>query len=841
MIIRIALGLLALLLPLGTRAASITDTQYFDAPLTDKSMAYLGQLFGTVGNVIHGNNFLLATVFAKLNTAMWIFAAVIASYYMVKSVIKTGMEGKVLGEQGNYWLAARTISGVLILLPKFNGYSFIQVIVMWVVVQGIGLADQTWNAALDYFNTGGTFYSVDLPGNGSSADVDAENKLFTEVLSDSASMLNAAVCMYSLQQQAFNLSKTKNLPAPHFPDPFSEPNSIRWGSSDYPSACGFYALNNATPDSAKVIKTAAMLQTAISIMSLAEYIVNSQRVTDKQTVTVCTNCLEANILGSIAREYVNTIKQAWPAIPTDSAFGKTIQQARAEGWIMAGSYYNDLININAAPSNNGWVGHPYRFELDPKYQGIIFNNVDTANTIPNWQSLTSPLKDNNSIELLSVSNAVKQYFVNVRAYYTQAQNNKTINNNAINPGVNTDVSNQIASMEAQIFPQKIDTSPSFDVKGMTVSPFFFLPKSWTRPVTAFDVIDQDIKHLIIGSMEVWSKAVLPRGASGQDSYLDPITRSRHLGQGLISVALTFWQNVTQHTFNFLVGSAATMTGLMAASAAALSFLGIPGQQSIPGRNITVVLNTGMQMGFQIMTSHVFWYLPLGAAISTPLFIIGASLGVYVPLIPFIVFTFAVMGWFISVLEAMVAAPLVAFGMTHPEGHDVLGKTEQGIMLLFALFIRPACMVIGLLVGIILVFLGTELFDAGYLDLFLSLLRDSQHVLSKLAGVDGAFTILIIAMIFLVIYTFILVAIVNQCMTAVYVIPDKIMRWIGVPPESSGIGAMMEQTKAGAESKMGEGAQAGSGMGGDMRHSGIQPQTAQHQAKKQGGADMKSGG
>jgi defect-in-organelle-trafficking protein DotA len=162
------------------------------------------------------------------------------------------------------------------------------------------------------------------------------------------------------------------------------------------------------------------------------------------------------------------------------------------------------------------------------------------------------------------------------------------------------------------------------------------------------------------------------------------------------------------------------------------------------------------------------------------------------------------------------------------------------MLLFALFIRPVSMIIGLLVGIMLIFLGTELFDAGYIDLVLNLLTDSQNVLNKLTGVDGAFTILVITMIFLVIYTFILVALVNQCMTAVYVLPDKIIRWIGMPPESSDIGAMVEQTKSGTESKMGEGAQAGAGMGGEMRHSGIQPQAAKHEAKKQGGTDMKTG-
>lgn len=825
------------LLPSQAWAFSVVDNQYFKAPLTDHSIYYLGQLFGTVGNVLHGNNFLLSIIFARLNTAMWLFAGMIASYFTVKSVIKTAMEGKILGEQGNYWLAARVITGVLALLPKFNGYSFVQVVVMWVVVQSIGLADQTWNAALDYFSAGGTFYSSGLPAAGGKVDTAAEAKLFQETLTDSASMLNAAVCMYSLQKQAMDTHKQRGLPPPSFPSPFADPNLIQWGNNDYPTACGFHTLNNATPDGAKVIKTAAMIQATMDTMALAKHIVDETRITDGNLVTSCTDCKESDALASIAREYANNIKLAWP-LPAESnaqtAFNRRMDKARAEGWIMAGAYYNDLINASSSTTTNGWVGHPYRFPLENN-PGLVFNGIGAADTVPQWQALTTPVKDTYSVLLLNPNPNVKQYFVNVRAYYTQAANKR------MTPSAQSQLRDKTQNaMDNQIFHHGPENQYLVAAGTVGFSQFlemFGVHIGWNKPVTAFNVIDEDVKHLINGAIKAWDKAVLPTGATGQDAYIDPLTRARQLGQGLISTALTFWQDVTQHTFNILTVSAATMSGAMALLAVALAYAGMPGGQSIIGRDISTVFNTGMQMGFQIMTSRVFWYLPLGAAISTPMFIIGASLGAYLPLIPFIVFTFAVIGWFISVLEAMVAAPLVAFGMTHPEGHDVLGKTEQGLMLLLALFIRPVCMIIGLLIGIVLIFLGTELFDMGYLDLILNLLKDSQQVLNKLMGVDGAFTVLVIMMIFLVIYTFILIAIVNQCMTAIYVLPDKIMRWIGVPPESSTVSAMVEQTKSGTEGKMGEGAQAGAGMGGEIRHSGIQPQATQHKAKDQGGATL----
>ena len=81
--------------------------------------------------------------------------------------------------------------------------------------------------------------------------------------------------------------------------------------------------------------------------------------------------------------------------------------------------------------------------------------------------------------------------------------------------------------------------------------------------------------------------------------------------------------------------------------------------------------------------------------------IGLMLGFYVPLYPFMIFTFGVIGWLITVLEAMVAAPLVCLGLTHPEGHDFLGEAKQAMMLLLGVFIIPVLMVIGLFASTIL--------------------------------------------------------------------------------------------------------------------------------------------
>ena len=80
-----------------------------------------------------------------------------------------------------------------------------------------------------------------------------------------------------------------------------------------------------------------------------------------------------------------------------------------------------------------------------------------------------------------------------------------------------------------------------------------------------------------------------------------------------------------------------------------------------------------------------WFRPIVFLAATMFVALGITLQYMVPLYPFMVFTFGVISWLAMVIEAMAAMPLVALGLTHPEGHDFLGKAEQAMMLLLGVF------------------------------------------------------------------------------------------------------------------------------------------------------------
>lgn len=77
---------------------------------------------------------------------------------------------------------------------------------------------------------------------------------------------------------------------------------------------------------------------------------------------------------------------------------------------------------------------------------------------------------------------------------------------------------------------------------------------------------------------------------------------------------------------------------------------------------------------------------------------GLYLSYYVQMIPFFMFTTAVVMWYILMSEALFASQLWMMMFTTATGDDFIGEQKPGLNLLFSLFMRPALYVIGLIIA-----------------------------------------------------------------------------------------------------------------------------------------------
>src|SRR3990167_3694843 len=156
---------------------------FFTISDSDKSVYYLGQIFGSMNGLLNSSSDIvdiniLSTMFKTFNAIVVVIAALIVLYVTVVGVVMTAHEGEFMGKKwNNLWIPLRTVFGIAALVPTGSGYSSIQIVMMWVILQGIGAANTVWNTALAYSASVGSRQGINVPTTGVSTTL---NYLFQD-------------------------------------------------------------------------------------------------------------------------------------------------------------------------------------------------------------------------------------------------------------------------------------------------------------------------------------------------------------------------------------------------------------------------------------------------------------------------------------------------------------------------------------------------------------------------------------------------------------------------------------------------------------------------------------
>src|SRR3972149_10757978 len=152
-------------LPSGVPPAPLWDmcqNLTFPPPTYDMSVGFLAKMFGAVPGVPQfsaAGSTIIGAIFGVFNAGILALSGVFLSYTITKIVTETTMDGGAMGKSTTIWTSVRVALSTSLLVPQASGYSLINGIVMWVVIQGVGLADLTWNRAMDYLKQGGSLYA----------------------------------------------------------------------------------------------------------------------------------------------------------------------------------------------------------------------------------------------------------------------------------------------------------------------------------------------------------------------------------------------------------------------------------------------------------------------------------------------------------------------------------------------------------------------------------------------------------------------------------------------------------------------------------------------------------
>lgn len=748
---------------------------------TDLSVAYLSQVFGTVGNVLQSSTGqMLGQLFYKFNEGVIIVAGLWLAYTVFTIVIRSAQEGSFMGANKNVALVFLKIAvGFSLLIPNpSTGYSVLQDVVMKVVVQGVGLADQTWNYGLQYIANGGTVWhrpetSIDNSGwlmnpptNGNSNSIISTISL-NNIIGGSTSdkkgpgqqIFADEVCMYSSNDNQTSIQSNTNIntgpavsgtPAVQYdvitddanskfefpgvgnPQPLG-PGSQNCGSVSWniQSACA------AGPSSTQcVMAKQGLYELVMGLEPAAKKYYCSQHANAASCIGMSTDNVasdnEQTFFSSLAN-YLNIITPLVEFKTTSAQTAKQfITQAETEGWMSAGRYYWDLSQVQTNYDNISGIS----------------NYIPVNATAPTLSG--NPLSDANN----ALSDSLGY----------------------IGPIQNT-ISNYNVSQSAG------DTGAGTDFSPGSLPPI--------------------VSSLVGGVFGDITNLIQLFGTPGAMNT-DPIEFLHKVGMSSIGIAGDIW-------FGFL--------GLMVGVLVSMG-----------------VCNAEWDMS-PAVRGAVDWIKPLMTILAGAFWGAGFVLGFYVPMYPYIIYTFGVIGWIIAVIEAMVAAPLICFGLTHPEGHDFLGEAKQAGMLLLSVFLRPALMVMGLIGAMILSYVSLRLliytFSGFATDLFYisgpllsgpssggasgsilgaagTLMNNAMHD-SLGSSLMGSAMCLLVFPLTLIVFTTLVYLITTQCFSLIFALPDNILRWIGGPQHASQAAQMAQQlqgTIGGAANTFGKGVDAG---------------------------------
>lgn len=688
---RLFILLLLILLPSIGWAAAI-----FSIPSTDKSMEYLGAVFGRIGSLPIGasGNILFSQIMQLFNQIVLALATLIVIYTIVVSTIHTAHEGEVMGKKwSSIFIPARIGAGLWLLVPSSAGYSYIQVIIMWFIMQGVGVANGLWEQVLTAYDRGeGIYETVDISDLTTSELINPQGDENTL-----RGVLKSEICLHIINDNPTNLEAINHgTPLNVFKS--LDGNRIIWGiESTEQAVCGFAELPQKTT-----------VDTAFSTItgSTTDDEFNNFKA---QVGDMLSNGLSADLSGA-AQEAVSKPPESWinfSNLITAQSNLKTKKQdiltqlarsnsqlqsdlaknALADGWIHAGSYYSKLVagNPSAAPSNimirvtapnfNLIGGGDFGQDLSQKIDNLTAEYINKAN------------KDRSAHEL--------------------------------------DTQRELAEVSNSNLPSPLD----------------------------------EIAYAI--SYPTWELAkYVMKKMSTNAKNADPMLAIAKMGGDIIAVSEGILFTLLAITM-LALGVGAVMKGISAV-----------------GHVLTTVFSVALPV---FMMFLAFFYVA------------GLTLALYIPLIPFLVFTFAVLAWMILVIEAIVAAPLVALILVVPS-EDELGKAGHSIVILLGLILRPALMILGFIVAIKLLLISVRMLNFGFASIVFQN-RPSLSIFFPIAVV--------------VLYTGILTHIVHEAFSLIYVIPDKVLRWMGGTPEGEDIMGKVKKAEGDIEKGAGS-AKAGMG-------------------------------
>ncbi len=759
-----------------------SSSHFFDPAANDQSLIYLGEIFGTMPSILAGSgSTLLSDIFGIFNTIVMVVAIFFVAYTTFVGILNTAGDGEMFGRKwSSMWVPVRLVGGLGLLVPTDSGYCVAQMIIMWIVVQGIGAADHLTNTVIDYMEQGQVVFmrsiedasGGDQGQTGGATGSEAETNSITTYDSTISALYQGMTCMQAIYKTELALSNEDPTLTP--PTPVSPPQLVAnsdktvytmtfpatSAEGDTSTTCGQIVIDHNTADLTKFQTFMPYLQTGInaimpSINAAAYYMVNYNPYLYDDDPDNDTTAFH-------------------PPKPNDTTDSP-----------------ENLIEEDVLQASYDFVGSNYMEELSQTYNSYA---VQGQNAIIDDTSHYDYYEDIRAYGWVALGD--------IYWYMVQSVRQETLSEIAIlcQSSTGSTTTDMLGVEHTCTFP----TEGFFDVSSVKVYTLDYAPTFINSLIQARDNGNVDTSDFVVSSgasynpIDAMVKAINGAIMSGlSDPTQNPIVSAQNIGHTIIIVVEVFFAVIT-------IG--AVTIGAIAGYMASIS------------------------PGFLIAQSAMAMILPGFFLFATTFLVLGATLSVLMPIIPAIIFFLAVIHWMVSVTEAVVAGPIIATGILHPEGSELWGKAEPAVMLMVNMFLRPSLIVVGLSAGVILSFVTTGFINFAFFN---------AMNLTTANNEDMGGTTAIESVMFLFTYVGLIMLAINKSFGTIHLIPDMVLRWIsGGERASFGRGGAEDMQKVSEQQGKGESAnkEHGQELSKDAQSGQKRGEKAGKDAKKQHGND-----
>lgn len=621
------LALLALFLPfLALAQDQMFAPEQLQPAESDVSVRLLRGVLGTVVDQVRlvdavggADEGAFGDLFRTLNGFLLLVLGLLVFAKSVMALLDTAHEGEALGqERSTVWTPLRLAFGMSLLLPLANGFAMVQVIVLWVTLSGVGLANAVWDRAVDSFSQAALYTEPppaqarqlavamlasnvcermvnDIPAKGPTpyqvvfeAETTGTGTATERAVRYSAADLGEAVCGgFVVREPAEGIDLQQGVSGVDGLDGF-----VRWVQELVGYGQETRALFLEELLAGHEIAALAMRD---ELKPLAGAIFEGEADLG-ECVTVATGPLAGgrclSVIDAAAEHYAVRLKgliMATVNLAGQRAFSEFAAKAQAEGWLTAGSWF-------------------YRFMALTDYMNKLALNVPQPYPIRVWEKL--PKED-------------------VETY-----------------------AHLFKRLEAVVLEAETDAGAG-------------LLRSSGDPENS--MLDDFSHHVLRATLEWIIQAMMGK--------THPLFAIAWLGHALLAAVLGALAAAGA------VGAAKTLATQSGAKRLA---------DALGGLTDTVTGGGAHAGGFSVlgMVLGIVFLALLGFALTA---------AIYLPLVPFIVWTMACLHWLSRVFEALVAAPVWAVGFLK-NGRGLTGDTLTGWLTMLSLLLTPALMVIGLLVS-----------------------------------------------------------------------------------------------------------------------------------------------